>query len=80
MNPLGNNKTNNVIDPKVIGDIKTAMQIAANPEAAFMSMANKNPQFNVVLDMCRGKDPEQVFKSMCAQRGVDPNDILNQLR
>ena len=45
-----------------------------------MALAQQNPMFNQVMQMCQGQDPKQFFMSMCKARGIDPNAILNELR
>ena len=56
------------------------LKMAQNPQAMLQQIAQTNPQLANVLQMCNGKNPEQLFYSLCRQNGIDPNSILNQLR
>ena len=53
-----------------------------NPNAAMQSMLSSNPMFKGVVDYINqnGGDAKTAFYNMAAQKGVDPNTILNQLR
>lgn len=56
------------------------LQSVKNPQQALMAAAQQNPQLNAVMQMCQGKDPQQVFYEQCKKNGVNPEDILKQLR
>lgn len=75
MNPLGNGNIGS-ITPQMrqgIQQVKGLMQMAsANPMA--------NPQVAQVMQMCQGQNPQQVFYTMCKQRGIDPQAFLQELR
>lgn len=51
-----------------------------NPQAILQQVAQQNPQMAQIMQMCQGKNPQDVFYQMCNQRGINPNDILNALR
>ena len=53
---------------------------AQNPQAALNMLAQKNPQMAQVMQLVGGRNPQEVFYEMCKQRGVNPDDILNQLK
>lgn len=53
---------------------------AQNPQAVLQMLAQKNPQIAQVMQMVQGRDPQQVFYELCRQKGVNPDDILNQLK
>lgn len=78
MNPLGN--TNTQLSPQImqgIRQVKGMMQMMnGNPTA----LAQQNPMFNQVMQMCKGQNPQQLFTDMCKAKGIDPNAILNELR
>lgn len=66
-----------------LGQIRHIMQMlngAQNPQAVLQQVAKKNPQVAQVMQMLQGRNPQEVFYAMCQQRGVNPNDILNQLK
>ena len=43
-----------------------------NPQAAINAMAQQNPNVKKAMEMCQGKNPQQVFEQMCRQNGIDP--------
>lgn len=53
---------------------------AQNPQAALNMLAQKNPQMAQVMNLVGGRDPKDVFYELCKQKGVNPDDILNQLK
>ena len=79
MNPLGN-YTNNGLSPQIRQQIQQVKQMRNMFGGNFQMMAQQNPMVNQVMQMCNGKNPEQVFMNMCQQRGFDPQAILNELQ
>lgn len=79
MNPLGNN-SNNGLSPQIRQQIQQVKQMRNMFGGNFKTMAQQNPMVNQVMQMCNGKNPEQVFMNMCQQRGLDPQAILNELQ
>lgn len=51
-----------------------------NPQAALNVMAQQNPNIKKAMDMCQGKNPEQVFKQMCQQNGMDPGQFAGMMK
>lgn len=48
-----------------------------NPMELFKNMAKQNPQLNSVIQMLNsGSDPQQLFYSLCQQRGINPQQFL----
>ena len=45
-------------------------------------MVEMNPQMKQVMDFVRasGNNPKQAFYALAQQKGVNPDDILNQLK
>ena len=82
MNPLKNSLGNMQITQGVeqVKGLMNQMKAFSNPQLALQQMAQNNPQLNQVLQMCNGKNPKQVFMSMCKDRGIDPNSILSMLK
>lgn len=69
--------------PGNIAPIKNMMQMlngAQNPQAVLQMLAQKNPQMAQVMQLVGGRNPQQVFYELCRQKGVNPDDILNQLK
>lgn len=56
------------------------LKAVKNPQQALVQAAQQNPQLNAVMQMCQGKNPKDVFYAECQKRGVNPEDILSQLR
>ena len=51
-----------------------------NPQAAINAMAQQNPNIKKAMDMCKGKNPEQVFNQMCQQNGMDPGQLTVMMK
>lgn len=84
MNPLmhGMGMTNGV-NPKAIQQVKRMMSMfraASNPQQMLMQAAQQNPAIGTVMQMCNGKNPKDVFYEQCQKMGVNPDEIINQLR
>ena len=58
------------------------VRTAGNPQAMLSQMMQQNPQMKQVMDAVNqyGGDPKKAFYSLCQQKGVDPNEILNMLK
>lgn len=78
MNPLGNNGTQ--LPPELQQNIQQIKGFMRAINGNTSQLAQQNPMFNQVLQMCKGQDPQQLFMTMCKQRGVDPEAILRELR
>lgn len=79
-NPLLNQaKANFGVQNGSLNQIKqmyNLFKISKNPQQIIMN----NPQINEVIKMCNGQNPKDVFYSLCKQKGVNPDDILNQMK
>lgn len=56
------------------------LQAVKDPQQALMMAAQQNPQLNAVMQMCQGKDPQQVFYEECKKNGVNPDEVMNLLK
>lgn len=58
------------------------VQMAGNPQMMLNQMMWQNPQIKQVMDYvnANGGDPQKAFYKLAEERGVNPDDILNQLR
>ena len=58
------------------------LQGAKNPEAALNQMMQSNPQIKQALDYvnANGGNAKDVFYKLAKEKGVNPDDILNQLK
>ena len=85
-NPLLNMMSKNhgpSIDPQIIASAKRMMGIlgaAKDPTAALNKVAAQNPSVAAVLKLCNGRDPKEVFYELCEKNGINPDDILSQLK
>ena len=68
-----------------ITNVKRLMQMmksAGNPQMMLQQMIGQNPQMKQVMDMvnANGGDPKALFYKLAEEKGVNPDDILNQLK
>lgn len=71
------------VNPQAIQQVKRMMNMfraARNPQQMLMQAAQQNPAIGTVMQMCNGKNPKDVFYEQCQKMGVNPDDIINQLR
>lgn len=77
MNPMSQN--NNQVT--MIRNLYSICQHSNNPMQLMEQMANQNPQLMPYLNMMKqGMTPEQLFKSACQSKGIDPNGFMNDIR
>lgn len=55
------------------------VKTAANPNAMMNQLLNQNPQVQQILQQYGG-DAQKAFYGTCKQMGVDPEQILSQLK
>lgn len=56
------------------------MMNASNPMQLFSQLAMQNPRLQPILNALNGgANPQQLFYSMCQQRGVDPQAFLKSI-
>ena len=68
-----------------ISNVRQMLQMiraSKNPSATLQMMAQNNPQIKQAMDVINqnGGDPQKAFYALCQQRGIDPQQILNNLR
>ena len=68
-----------------LGPVKQMMNMvrgASDPNAMLSMLAQSNPQMQQAMSVIQqaGGDPQQAFYSLCEQKGVDPNKILDALK
>lgn len=81
MNPLMQMMGGQAANP-AIQSIKRMMgmyRAAQNPQAVLQQMAQQNPMVGQIMQMSRG-NLKDTFYQMCQQQGVNPDDVLNQLK
>ena len=79
-NPFKQNSTNPVGNLAPLKNMLAILNSSQNPQVALQMLAQKNPQMAQVMNLVGGRNPQEVFYEMCRQKGVNPDDILNQLR
>ena len=81
MNPLMQMMGGQAANP-AIQSIKRMMgmyRAAQNPQAILQQMARQNPMVSQIMQMSQG-NLKDTFYQMCQQKGVNPDDILAQLK
>ena len=65
-----------------IRNMMNTVKSAGNPQAMLMNMAQNNPNIKQAMDFINqsGGDPQKAFYALAEQKGVNPEDILSQLR
>lgn len=64
-----------------ISNLINMVKNGGNPNAMIMQMCQSNPQLQPLLGALKsGQNPEQLFYQVCKQKGINPQDILNQLK
>lgn len=53
---------------------------SGNPAAMIQRMAQSDPAIKKAMDMCQGKNPQQVFMEQCQANGVNPQQILGMMK
>lgn len=53
---------------------------SGNPQSAINAMAQSNPDIKKAMDMCKGKNPQQVFNQICRQNGIDPGQFAGIIK
>ena len=76
MGMMGGNAPQQNSMMQMIGMLKNS----GNPAAMLQSMAQSNPSIKKAMDMCRGKNPQQVFMEQCQAQGVNPQQIIGNLK
>lgn len=76
MGMLGGNAPAQNSMAQMIGMLKNA----GNPAAVIQNMAQSDPALKKAMDMCRGKNPQQVFMEQCQAQGINPQQIIGNLK
>lgn len=63
-----------------LNDIYKMLCQSNNPRQIFNNIAMKNPNMAPIVNLLNnGYSPEQVFKTMCQQRGINPQDFIKNI-
>ena len=68
--------------PPQIKQMMQAFRSAGNPQAMLNQLIQTNPQMKQVMDFVKasGNDPKAAFYRLAEQRGINPQDIIDQLK
>lgn len=81
-NPLARFNPNNPMRGYDFGALRNMYQSmrGGNPMQMIQQMAASNPQMRpIVQALNQGANPQQIFASMCQQRGINPQEFMRQL-
>lgn len=82
-NPFASLNRANPINQFNMPQLRNAYQMLSgsrDPMSVFSQMAMGNPQLQPVLQALRsGQNPQQLFNSMCQQRGINPQEFLRSI-
>ena len=56
------------------------LKSAGNPAAMLQNMAQSDPAIKKAIDMCQGKNPQQVFMEQCQSQGINPQSVIGNLK
>lgn len=80
MNPLRDVNIGNGLSPELMQNIKEVKGIMGMLNGNPQAIMQQNPMFRQVIEICNGKNPEIVFKSICKQKGIDADAFINALK
>lgn len=77
VNPQSSQQSNSLTNKDLLQEIMKS----GNPAQAVRNLAMRTPQGQQVLNMLQGGNmsPKQLFYQMAQQKGINPQQILNQL-
>lgn len=77
LNPSNPYNTNNMAGMR---SIYQSLMNSKNPMQMFQQMARGNPQLQPIMQMLnQGANPQQIFMSMCQQRGINADEFIKNL-
>ena len=83
-NPFNNINPSNPYNINNMAGMRNAYQLltqSRNPMQVFQQLAGKNPNLQPIVRMLQqGMNPEQVFNSICQQKGINPQEFIKNLR
>lgn len=66
-----------------VNNIRNMYQLftqSRNPMELFTNMSVNNPQMKPLINLLnQGISPENLFKNLCQQKGINPNDFLKKI-
>lgn len=83
MNPFNTLNPNNPYNVNSMANIRNAYQMltqSRNPMQVLQQLARQNPGLQPAINMLQqGMSPEQVFNTMCQQKGINPQEFLRNI-
>lgn len=77
LNPSNPYNSNNMAG---IRNIYQSLMSSKNPMQMFQQMARGNPQLQPIMQLLnQGANPQQIFMSMCQQRGINADEFIKNL-
>ena len=61
-------------------NIMNMINTSMNPQEALQQYIRQDPTMSKIVQLLQGKNPQEVFYTMCKQMNVNPEDVLKQLR
>lgn len=82
MNILGNGgmPTGGGLPPQLMQSIQQVKGLMRTVNGNPMALMQNNPQMAQVMQMCQGQNPKNIVESLCKQKGINPNDLINALK
>ena len=84
MNPMLSNLNQNRLLSNIqpVRDLMNMVKNASNPQMMMQQMMMRNPQIKQIMDYVNqnGGDFEQAFYKRANEMGINPDDILKELR
>lgn len=75
-----NNTYNSMPDMSNLRQAYQMFKNAGNPMQVLSNMAMNNPQMKPIMDaFSRGERPETIFRRMCQERNIDPNEFIKNI-
>lgn len=62
-----------------VKNLMNQLQGMSNPQQFLTNAMQRNPQMAQVMQMMKGRNPQQVAEQMAKAKGINLNDLINQL-
>lgn len=79
-NPLMGMMGGNALQQNSMMQMIGLLKNAGNPAAMLQNMAQSDPAIKKAMDMCQGKNPQQVFMEQCQAQGINPQSVIGNLK
>ena len=79
-NPLIGMMGGNALQQNSMMQMIGLLKNAGNPATMLQNMAQSDPAIKKAMDMCQGKNPQQVFMEQCQAQGANPQSIIGNLK